>query len=96
MYQINLTLIEDFLNKMTGGQNEKKITLVDFFVMIEESVTLKKILFRQNHLSDMVDHQNKTKYRQLFEDSEKKHRSPQTKTSYGTRKFSTGSFYQRK
>jgi len=62
MYQINISLIEDFINKMTGNQNEKKVTLVDFFGMIEESVTLKKILFRQKQLSDMVDHQNKTKY----------------------------------
>jgi hypothetical protein len=35
--------------------------------MMEESVTLKKILFRQNQLSDLVSYENKSKYSTLFE-----------------------------
>jgi hypothetical protein len=42
--------------------------LVDFLAIMEESVTLKKILFRQRQLSDMVNHQNRSKYPSLFQD----------------------------
>jgi hypothetical protein len=81
---------------MVGSPSEKKITLVDFFAMIEESVTLKKILFRQNQLSNMVDHQNKTRYPELFNDSNKKHQNSKAKTSYGTRRFSIGTLSRKR
>ena len=38
-----------------------------FLKMMEENVTLKKILFRQNQLSDLVQYENKSKYSTLFE-----------------------------
>jgi hypothetical protein len=44
------------------------MALVDFLIMMEESVTMKKILFRQNHLSDLVNYENKSKFVSLFED----------------------------
>ena len=35
---------------------------MEFFSLMEQSITLKKILLRQNQLSDMVAHSNKTHY----------------------------------
>ena len=49
------------------------MSIIDFFGLLEESITIKKILFRQNQLSDMVHHQNKTKYQRLFEENDQKH-----------------------
>lgn len=43
------------------------MTIIDFFSIIQESITIKKILFRQNLLSEMVNHENKVKYKVLFE-----------------------------
>jgi hypothetical protein len=43
--------------------------------MMEESVTLKKILFRQNQLSDLVSYENRSKYSTLFEGKPRKSRS---------------------
>ena len=54
MYQISMSVIEEFCGTIASSQSEKKMTLVDFFELIEESVTIKKILFRQNQLSEMV------------------------------------------
>ena len=69
MYEIRLENIEEFCAKVSGNQNEKKLTVIDFFSMLEESITMKKILFRQNQLSEMIEHQNRARYRQLFESS---------------------------
>lgn len=51
------------------------MTLANFLVMMEESVTLKKILFRQNQLSDLVSYENRSKYSTLFEGKPRKSRS---------------------
>jgi len=56
MYQISLDDIEEVCAKMVGSNGEKKMTLIDFLMMIEENITLKKILLRQNQLSGMVNH----------------------------------------
>jgi CRP-like cAMP-binding protein len=67
LYEIHLEDIEELCNKMIGANGERKMTLVDFLLMMEESVTLKKILFRQSQLSDLVHYENKNKYSTLFE-----------------------------
>lgn len=68
MYEISLTDIEDFCHKISVGNTEKeqRMTMIDFFGLVEESITMKKILFRQNQLSEQVNQQNKSKYQQLF------------------------------
>lgn len=67
LYEISLETIEELCSKMIGANGEKKMTLASFLLMMEESLTLKKILFRQNHLSELVSYQNRSKYSALFE-----------------------------
>lgn len=68
MYQISLSDIEDFCLKISGGgTNENRMTIMDFFALIQEGITMKKILFRQSQLSEMLHHQNKNKSKNLFE-----------------------------
>lgn len=42
------------------------MTIIDFFSIIQESITMKKILFRQNLLAEMLNHENKAKYKVLL------------------------------
>lgn len=41
---------------MIGSNGEKKMNLIDFLSLVEENVTLKKILLRQNQLSELIEH----------------------------------------
>ena len=68
MYTISISEIEEFCTKISNSSSDKKMSLTDFFILISEAMTIKKILFRQNQLSQMVEYQNKTTYNRLFSD----------------------------
>lgn len=44
----------------------------------------------------MVEHQNKSKFRDIFEDSEKKRQSYKLKSAYSKRRASAGGFFNKK
>ena len=63
LYPFTLSQMEELCG---SGPEDKKISLVEFFSLLEQSVTLKKILLRQKQLSDMVQQNNKSHYSTLL------------------------------
>lgn len=52
MYAVSLADIEEFCGRVSGqGEKEKRMTGIDFFALLEDSLTMKKILFRQQQLA---------------------------------------------
>ena len=51
---------------MIGSNGLKKLTLIEFLNIIEERITMKKILLRQSQLSQMVSYENKNNFDKLF------------------------------